>query len=362
MGRSKFCVMIGATIASLLLIEIVGQFVVSSRRLPDDVFRLYRDAYERVHHLRDLSLERWPYGDRPETLIYSVITPFGPEKTNILIQGDSWSEQLSLSAPSLKAAEDVARTLGLGLVNAGTTSYAPSPMTTQLRYLSSRFGVQADIVLAFIDHTDIGDELCRYRNRLRFDDAGHLTAVAPEHILSEETFTMAREIRRQEVYRPWYVPALAKLAIVAYEKIAQDIRRTEAAPRCGWTAISRYLKDGLSEPDHTFFGDRLDGYLETAFDTLNVERVVLATHPHSKHLDNGEYRISMAPILREAAARSAFRERITVIDGTDFLASALPGQSHSDIFRPGDPASHLTDAYHARFFEHLLAKTARSVQ
>ena len=51
----------------------------------------------------------------------------------------------------------------VGLINAGIGSYSPTLMNIQLDVLQEDFKIFPDIVIAYIDQTDIGDENCRYK-------------------------------------------------------------------------------------------------------------------------------------------------------------------------------------------------------
>ena len=47
---------------------------------------------------------------------------------------------------------------------AGTSSYSPSLMSAQLNAIRSQFGELPETIVAIIDQTDLGDELCRYKD------------------------------------------------------------------------------------------------------------------------------------------------------------------------------------------------------
>ena len=55
----------------------------------------------------------------------------------------------------------------LNFIDAGVSSYSFSPMNLQLNYLKN-LNYSPDIVVALVDHTDIADEYCRYKDKLIF--------------------------------------------------------------------------------------------------------------------------------------------------------------------------------------------------
>ena len=96
------------------------------------------------------------------------MSDFKNEKINILLQGDSWSEQFLTNEKTYKNAIKYIQTTtkdnNMGFINAGVTSYSPTLMRLQMDYLEKDFGIKPNIVVAYIDQTDLGDENCRYKD------------------------------------------------------------------------------------------------------------------------------------------------------------------------------------------------------
>ena len=102
---------------------------------------------------------------KPENYLFTIINNFKDNKKNILIQGDSWIEQLNETENfnSFKEIYNFTNINNLGFINSGITSYSPSLMQIQLNILEKDFNIKPNMVIAYIDQTDIGDELCRYK-------------------------------------------------------------------------------------------------------------------------------------------------------------------------------------------------------
>ena len=128
----------------------------------------------KLHHLR--GHRRQKNKNNPEEYIFSIMNEFGENKNNILVQGDSWIEQLNESeeSKSYKNFYNFVINNNLGLINSGTTSYSPSLMQLQFNILEKDFNIKPNIVIAYIDQTDIGDELCRYRHSRLYDKNNNL--------------------------------------------------------------------------------------------------------------------------------------------------------------------------------------------
>ena len=65
----------------------------------------------------------------------------------------------------------------IGLINAGVGSFSPSLMQIQYGILEEDFNIKPNVVIAYIDQTDIGDELCRYKDKRVYDKNNVLIAV-----------------------------------------------------------------------------------------------------------------------------------------------------------------------------------------
>ena len=162
-----FIIIFIVTILGLIILEktIVKNVITSqtNKLLPKEYLDFYRQHYKTVNHLKSINefstILDYP---TPESLIYSKI---GSSENKILVQGDSWAEQFVSSETSLKKLEAFAQLQNVEFILAGITSYSPSLMTAQLELLRREFSISAENIVSVIDQTDIGDELCRYKNK-----------------------------------------------------------------------------------------------------------------------------------------------------------------------------------------------------
>ena len=142
--------------------------------------RFHKEYSKIVHHLRD-SDGRWDIKGKPENYLFSIINKFSADKKNVLLQGDSWIEQLSgANKTSANLIKNFAKNNNLGIINGGTSSHSPSLMQLQYKILEKDFNIRPNIVVAYIDQTDIGDELCRYKDKRVYDNNNVLIAVKNE--------------------------------------------------------------------------------------------------------------------------------------------------------------------------------------
>ena len=226
---AKIAFLIFVWLVSLVGFEILASKIISTGEfsiyltIPDETIEFYKTHITDLHHLRDFNDGRWKMSENPHDAIFSTIAPFRKNQSNILIQGDSWAQQFN-SATSKKALAQFADERQVGIINAGVSSYAPSVMTVQLRKLRQQFQIHPTNIVAIIDQTDIGDELCRYAVRRNFDASNQLISVQPEPFGSTEVFSWGVFFRKQAILRSDKF-ALQKLTEITALKIRQYLSK-----------------------------------------------------------------------------------------------------------------------------------------
>lgn len=343
---------------SLLACILVAEWIASrdvrhySRYLPNPEALRFLDRYlPEMHHLRGIDSRVWKFNERATEFMFSEVRPFGADRSNVLVQGDSWGEQFVEGAPSWEAAKAAAELGGLGVVMSGTTSYSPSPMTIQLRVLRRDFGFEPDVVVALVDQTDIGDELCRYEPRKVFDSSGELVRINPEPYHSAEIFSIVRFSAMAHMLQSDAF-SITKLVRKAYGTYQQE---TLATPqRCTWSAISRPLREGVNAAQKATFLRSLEGYINEVFGGGKVRFLLFVVHPHRDHIQafagTQPYRLNIQTLVQEAVDASQFRSKIRLLDFAQQWDTLYGGLTANQIFQEGDPGSHLTEASHARVY------------
>jgi hypothetical protein len=117
----------------------------------------------------------------PEDYLFSIINKYSNNSDNILLQGDSWIERtIFLKKPS-DLINNFVKKKKIGYINSGISSFSPSLMQIQYEILEKDFQIKPNIIFAYIDQTDIGDEICRYKEKRIFDKNNTLIAVKNEN-------------------------------------------------------------------------------------------------------------------------------------------------------------------------------------
>ena len=178
---------------------------------------------KKMHHIREELVLDWLWKEpKVEDLMFTTINELEDKEVIVLIQGDSYMEQLTnwsyieqldntkeYKNISVELVQKFKSKKKVGFVNAGTGSYSPSIMNVQLDVLEEDFKILPNIVIAYVDQTDIGDENCRYKNH-KFFENGVLKSIRPE------TFLMWREaFNYSEIYEK------SKIALKSESKILQ---------------------------------------------------------------------------------------------------------------------------------------------
>jgi hypothetical protein len=338
-----FIIIFIVTILGLIILEktIVKNVITSqtNKLLPKEYLDFYRQHYKTVNHLKSINefstILDYP---TPESLIYSKI---GSSENKILVQGDSWAEQFVSSETSLKKLEAFAQLQNVEFILAGITSYSPSLMTAQLELLRREFSISAENIVSVIDQTDIGDELCRYKNKRIKGNLG-LEVQPFNESDSLEVYNMTNYFRVVDILHSDSFN-LVKLILVARNQLAQFFAAQKKV-KCPWQEISKPLKFGLDTNDTAYIKSVLAEYIEKVFLDSKVEKLFIVTVPHKKHLDD-YYKFDIVELLKFVISESPFKNKIINVRIED---RTLLNYNRGNPFIKGDLASHLTDIAHGQ--------------
>jgi len=311
----------------------------------------YQKYSYQVNHLRDpeLSMKFPEMFDVPESLIYTKV---GNGTRVILLQGDSWAEQvlfLERSTNELKKFVQAQYTF----INAGTSSYSASPMTAQLNILRRDFRIFPEQIITIFDQTDIGDELCRYRN-LRENISGNIY-VRSFPMGSHELYAMEHFIKSDSARRSFNLNSV-RLAKLSYYGYQLEHYRKQNPIRCGWRAISSYLEKGVSDEEGQYIVSVFSDYINTVFDSNKTKKLILVSHPHRFHLEK-KYKMEISVLIKSAIKQSKYSSQIIYLDFNNSINGGTNPLFLNKIYREGDLASHLSSDYYQNiFFRKILAQ------
>jgi len=320
----------------------------SNQGYTKEIIDFYDFHYKELHHLRQIQYH--PI-DVPENLIFRKIG--NDQGLSILIQGDSWAEQYYKKKTKEKL-EAYSKKMKYQFIHAGASSYSPSLMASQLNKIRRDFDLDPDYIIAVIDQTDIGDELCRYRD-LREARDGEII-VKPEPINSFGGFQMRLLIDK---YKNLYSNRYALIKMIHYlnfriKSIVYDLDKEKI--NCDHNDILGILETGISVEDENYIIEIISDYIKIVFKDSKLKKLIIVTHPHENHL-NGIYTLNIEDLINKAVDSVNFGNKITTISFTEAL-STFSDLEISGVFKDGDKYSHLNNGY---FLDFVLPKVIKSI-
>ena len=276
---------------------------------------------KKIHHIRDENyLNTLLKRPEVEDLLFTTITNPEEKEVVVLFQGDSWMEQLTSPVDgnfiSLELVQKFKSNKKVSFINGGTASYSPSLMNLQLDVLENDFKIFPNIIIAYIDQTDVGDENCRYKNNKVYRN-GILKSIQPEaHLMYRDLFNYSQIYGLSEIFLKdtskisktfqlinfKFKYGLTKSSIRLYRKyISQSKSDKEKITKCYVPEIQKYLINP-NETDIKYFADSIREYLKKIDQKRHVKKLFLVTAPHKKHFyknleQKNSYKVNVSDIV-----------------------------------------------------------------
>jgi len=333
--------------------------------------QFYKKYSNRIHHLRYLkNNKKIQYTE----YLYSTIKNFDDDKKNILFQGDAWAEEINTPDDNNYEArsfiEKISEKHNLGFVNAGINSFSPTLMKLQLEILIKDFGIKPNILIAYIDQTDIGDENCRYKNKKIFQN-NNLVAVR-ENKYSGKNFDLSKIFGESEIIlknRDSRIITTYKISnfkikytflkfknknIDKYKRIVKFGYKNRKLKKCHMSEIQNYLINGsIDEID--YFKKTLIDYTNYIKNNTDVEKIFLVTFPHKNHLPNlyeseKIYKNNVSKIVNDLYKNN---KDIIHLNFTKLIIENDVKITTNDYIK-NDPLAHLTPQYYRNTFIKFL--------
>jgi len=241
-----------------------------------------------IHHIRSNP----DYIDKikkQDELIFDIYNE-GGSKT-ILFQGDSWFEQ-AFSYKNLNE-NFLKKNQNLKYVNAGIGSYSPSLMMLQLNILINDFKIFPDMIVAYIDQTDIYDEVCRYKFQKKYSNNFLISIPEEKRPLSNHFIPFTREVHKVKLNIE-YNSIISKShhnLVYEIEKTLEQIKnqteinvfnrkKKELIKNC--KKKKDYYQFSADEID--YFKKELENYINFII-SKNIKKILLVTHFHKDYLE-----------------------------------------------------------------------------
>jgi len=323
-----------------------------------DNLNFHEKYSNQTHHLRG---NNWPYHKKnllinKEDYLFSTVSNFEKNHDNYLIQGDSWVEYMVFKDKLNETLKKIAKGKKIGLINAGISSFSPSPMKIQYRILEQEYEIKPDFLISIIDQTDIGDELCRYKNNIVENADGTVKQIRRETDTGavmdfSKYYFFSRLLLEKKSFinyhvTNYYIARGFKIIKIRFINLIKNGLKNSGSYNCKFQNIQKYLFS-LKNEEEEYFKKRTQEYLDYLTSKAYLKKIFVVTFPHKNHLD-GNYEINVSNIINELN----LSKKVIHIDFTEIIGNKE--FASNNIYHPDDPASHLNEETHILFVKKIF--------
>lgn len=256
-------------------------------------FGFYKKYINKIHHLRIEG--NFPYSHKnikkSSELLFDVYN--NKNKNIVLFQGDSWFDQLYYWKEYNKKIFEQTKH-SIKYINAGIGSYSPSLMLLQYEILEKDFNIFPEIVVAYIDQTDIFDEVCRYRTLKKYSHNNKLVAISPDKKFSIGYTDQNSQIERLEIFLSTETKLKLAYYLLLYKSQVLFNKIFEISNLYFLNTNERKLlsnckkKESLysfNNDEIIYFNSQIKNYLDILSSKKNIRKILLVTHFHKISLN-----------------------------------------------------------------------------
>ena len=323
---------------------------------------------KKLHHIRDeITLNLLFKKPKVEDLLFTTINNIEDKEVIILFQGDSWMEQLTSPVDdnfiSVKLVQQFKSQKKVGFINAGTGSYSPSLMNLQLDVLEEDFKIFPNIVITYIDQTDVGDENCRYKNNKIYKNET-LVSIQPEaQLMYRDIFNYSEIYGLSKIYLKDNLKIsktfqlinfkfkynLKKNGIRFYRKYISNLESDkEKLKKCYGSEIQSYLMNP-NDSDIKYFEDSIAEYIKKIERKKHIKKLIFVTAPHKKNFyknsdQKSYYKLNVSDVVSSVIKN---KKNITHINFSKILLNDK-NFDHKNIWHVDN--MHLNSNFHGKLF------------
>ena len=323
-----------------------------------DNLNFHEKYSNQTHHLRG---NNWPYHKKnllinKEDYLFSIISSFKKNHDNYLIQGDSWAEYMVFKDKLNETLKKITKEKKIGLINAGISSFSPSPMKIQYKILEREYGIRPNFLISIMDQTDIGDELCRYKNNIVENDDGTVKQIKRELNTGavmdfSKYYFFSRSILEDKTFinyhiTNYYILRSLNIIKIRFNNLIKNGFKNSGSYNCKFQNIKKYLYS-IKEEEEEYFKKRTQEYLDYLNSKEYLKKIFIVTFPHRDHL-NGNYKINISNIINDLN----LSKKIIHIDFNKIIKNN--SFEKQNMFEKSDPASHLIEEAHIKYIEKIF--------
>ena len=315
---------------------------------------------KRLHHIRHHYQDYYKKERKPSNLLFSEEVNYKKKaKISFLFLGDSWFEQLISYSSSRAFVKNFFENKKINYTNAGISSYSPTLMAIQYKIIKNEFKIDPDYIVVYIDQTDFGDELCRYKkNKYYSVDNNELIGVNPDLI------KIPKLIRISEISSSNNIKIIKDIKIfnfflnLKYQLIKNKILKLNKKDKrfygCSAKQILSYLMSS-SDEDLNYFNASIKFFLDQLNNNQKVKKILLVSFPHRnqltsvKNFDNTmDYTLNISDLI-DSYLEKKNSHKFHHLNFTKLIESNKIMVSETSFLQK-DRASHLNEKAHLNIF------------
>ena len=267
----------------------------------------YKYYFQQIDHLR--YKESYKNKIITDELIFNYIKN-EKEGETILFQGDSWmqmiNDEISHKELLISGLENYSK-----IINAGIASYSPSLMFKQYKILEKDFKIFPSTLVIYIDQTDMGDELCRYKKLIQFNNKGEITNIPGETFpYYRDVFNLHEVIILSSIEHK-NINKFIKTQLLINYKIQKAFTRLmkilkislgfdkDNLGKCKWQVIENYKKN-LSREDRKYLIKIFKSFFSYLEKKDYLRSIFIVTHPHKLQLIGNNQNVDISNIVIES--------------------------------------------------------------
>ena len=318
------------------------------------------------HHLRNLKKK-----DRSNfnEYLYTEINKFEPGQNNILFQGDATVQQMidpyDNNFQGLEFVKNFTKENNLGFINAGISSFSPTLMKLQLEILEKDFDIKPNIIIAYIDQTDIGDENCKYKDKKILKENKVVSIKGDNYsgkqydyeriygkskILLAEKFKLTRAFKLLNFKIKYNYIKFRNKNLEKFNRILKDGYSGRKLRNCFVPKIQSYLADSTDD-EIKYFEKTVINYVNYIEQNDNIKKIFFVTFPHKNHLSEFKessemYKHNVSDIIEKLIKD---KKKIKHLNFTKLIKKKQIFLKKENYLKD-DPVSHLSSKFYRDTF------------
>ena len=111
---------------------------------------------------------------------------------------------------------------------------------------------------------------------------------------------------------------------------------------------------GISDNEKEYLIQIFKRYFENVLKIKELEKFIIVTHPHKKHLTNN-YTLKIDELIQASLNQISKDVRVTILDFDSFTKYFISDDNINTVFVQDDSFSHLNNTYYNKYFlENIL--------